>query len=133
MIYINLAFKYNKDDARRLVRHYFYFVRKKALCDYYTACSKGRIKSQSSKIRYFSFLDDYAQYWRIHRLGSYYRIIHSRRVDPQRKNRILGKPDGFIYAARGSREHTDQLVTSFTGIEPDHPLFPALSEVFANV
>ena len=35
-------------------------------------------------------------------------------------------------AAAGSREASDILVTECTGISPDHPLFAALSEAFAN-
>lgn len=34
--------------------------------------------------------------------------------------------------ARGDRSATDQLATELTGIGPQHPLFPALSEVFAT-
>ena len=36
-----------------------------------------------------------------------------------------------LAAARGDRQATDALVTDLTGIAEEHPLFPALSEVFA--
>lgn len=36
-----------------------------------------------------------------------------------------------LAAARGDRQATDALVTDLTGIADEHPLFPALSEVFA--
>lgn len=35
-----------------------------------------------------------------------------------------------LEAARGNEEATAQLVTELTGIEPEHPLFPALLEAF---
>lgn len=37
-----------------------------------------------------------------------------------------------LAGARGDRAATDALVTELTGIEPDHPLFPALSQAFAK-
>lgn len=37
-----------------------------------------------------------------------------------------------LKTAAGSREASDVLVTELTGITPDHPLFPTLSEAFAS-